>query len=139
MKNTVRPSPFKAILFGAGTIICAGDMIADAVKNYSLSAGNALLTLLVAGVFVWTLVDFCSQKKIEFDESSFTVGGKTYDFSEITKVGVNSELIFRYTSTLKIELYVNEDKVCSFMKSDPGAGDFIYIVKNKAKGIDIDL
>lgn len=138
MKKTVKPSPIIMIFFGILAAICILIVICETTSEWSLSFENALLCILVIGVFAFFFFKFFSQKKIEFDENSFTVGEKTYGFDEITNVTVNSEQILRSVSTLRVKLYIGENEIASFTKDDKCGKDFIAVMKNNGVKLSIE-
>ena len=97
------------------------------------------MDLLAVGIFVYELLKYLAQEKIEFDESSFTVGEKTYGYDEITNVTVNNEQVLRSVSTLRIKLYIGEDEVASFTKDDKGGKEFIAVMKKHGVSVSIDV
>lgn len=139
MKKTVKPTPYAVILFGALAVICVIISIAEFADTLMTSAATIALDFLVIGVFIFFLIKFCYQEKIDFDEVSFTVGGKTYSFDEITKVTVNNEQVLRSVSTLRIKLYIGEDEICSFTKDDKGGKEFINTMKEQGVTVSIDV
>lgn len=139
MKKCVRPSPYAVILFGVVTAICIIGFVIEMITEASLPITNVLLFFLMTGVFVFYLLKFLSQEKIYFDESTFTVGGKSYGFDEITDVTVDSEQVLRNMSTLRITLYIGEEEICDFTKSDSGAKEFIAFMQRRGVSISIDI
>lgn len=139
MKKCIRPSPWAVILFGVVTAICIIGFVIEMITEASLPITNVILFFLLTGVFVFYLLKFLSQEKIYFDESTFTVGGKTYGFDEITDVTVDNELVFRNVSTLRIKLYIGEEEICSFTKDDKGGKEFIAVMKKQGVSVSIDV
>ncbi len=139
MKKTVKPSLWAVILFGVVTAICIISFIIELITQASLPVTNVILFFLMAGVFVYYLMRYLGQDKISFDEDSFTVGGKTYGFDEITDVIVNNELVLRSISTLRIRVYTGEEEICSFTKDDKGGKDFIAVMKKQGISVSIDI
>ena len=139
MKKTVKPSLWAVIFFGAVAAICIISFIVEMITEASLPITNVILFFLLTGVFVYYLMRYLGQEKIHFDENSFTVGGKTYGFDEITDVTVNNELVLRSVSTLRIKLYIGEEEICSFTKDDKGGKDCIAVMKKKGISVSIDV
>lgn len=139
MKKTVRPSPVAVLLFGFFTVICTAGAVAAAIDGGSFPAEIMFPLLILAGVFVFYLLKYLAQSKIEFDEDSFTVDGKTYSYDEITEVTVDSEQVLRNMSTLRITLYIGEEKICDFTKSDSGAKQFIALLQRHGASVSIDI
>lgn len=139
MKKTVKPSMWVVIFFGAVAGICLIDFVAQLIKDGYLSFANVLLLLLIGGVFVYYLMRYLGQEKIYFDEDTFTVGGKTYGFDEITDVTVDNELVLRSVSTLRIKLYIGEEEIASFTKDDKGGKEFIAVMKKQGISVSIDV
>ena len=88
MKKTVRPMSWTVILFGVVAVLCVVASIAEFISTGSSSAAAIALDALVVIGFGIYLSRYLGQEKIEFDEVSFTVGGKTYGYDEITNVTV---------------------------------------------------
>lgn len=140
MKKTVKPSPWAMIIFGVLAAICLIDFVVEIITQAHLSVTNVLLIFLVAIVFVYYLMRYLGQEKIYFDENSFTVGGKTYGFDEITNVTVDNEYVLRHHSTLRIKVYIiGEEEICSFTKDDKGGKEFIELMKKNEVAISIDV
>lgn len=139
MKKTVKPSLWAVIIFGAGAAICIISFIIEMIKEASLPTTNVILFFLMTGVFVYYLMRYLGQEKIYFDEDSFTVGGKSYGYDEITDVTVNNELVLRNVSTLRIKLYIGEEEICSFTKDDKGGKEFISVMKKQGVNVSIDV
>lgn len=139
MKKTVKPTPYVVILFGALAVLCIGISVAEFFDAFGTSAATLCLDALAIGVFVYQLIKYCSQEKINFDDVSFSVGGKTYSFDEITNVTVNSEQVLRSVSTLRIKLYIGEEEICSFTKDDKGGKEFINTMKEQGVTVSIDV
>ncbi len=137
--KTVKPSSWAVIFFGVAAGLCLIISVADFIKYTEFSIMNAILNLLVGGVFVYYLLKYFSQEKICYDENGFTVGEETHSFSDITNVTVNSEQIMRNISTLRIEVYIGENEVCSFTKDDMGGKDFIALLKKNDVTVNIDV
>ncbi len=119
MKKTIRPSValvvWLALLFAVGFIGTVGD---DSSVKY-------LLIGISVALFVVAFIRYFTGKRIDFDEESFTVDGKTYKFTEITRAEVSSVLITRNTSTLCFKIYVGEEMVAKFTKAQKNAEEFI--------------
>ena len=139
MKKTVKPSPFTAIFFGVAAGLCLIISVIDFIKYTDFSIMNVILNLLVIGAFVWFLLKYLSQERISYDERNFTVGTETYSYSDITNVTVDSEQIIRNVSTLRINVYIGEEEICSFTKDDKGGKDFIAVLKNNGVSVTIDV
>lgn len=139
MKKTVKPASWAVILFGALAVLCIGISVAEFFDTLGTSAATLCLDALAIGVFVYQLIKYCSQEKIDFDENTFTVGDTTHGYDEITNVTVNNEQILRSVSTLRIKLYIGEDEVASFTKDDSGGKDFIAVMKKHGVTVSIDI
>ncbi len=139
MKKTVKPSPFTAIFFGVAAGLCLIISVADFIKYTEFSIMSVILNLLVGGVFVYYLLKYLSQERISYDENSFTVGEKTYNYGDITNVTVDSEQLIRNISTLRIKVYIEEEEICSFTKDDKGGKDFIAVLKSNDVTVNIDV
>ncbi len=139
MKKAVKPSPWVVILFGIMAVLCFALTISGFITGYTSVLSEILIDLLVAGVFIWVLLKYLSQKKIFYDENSFTVGEKTYSYEAITHVTVDAEQIIRNVSTLRINIYIGEEEICSFTKDDKGGKDFIAVLKNNDVTVNIDV
>jgi len=139
MKKTVKPSPWVAILFGIMAVVCIIDTVTDFINKPASVFPDVLIDMVVAAAFVWVLYKFFSQKKILYDEKGFTVGEKTYAYSEITDAKVDSEHIIRSASTLRIIIYIGEEAICSFTKDDKGGKDFIAVLKNNDVPVNIEV
>jgi len=138
MKKCIKPSPWAVILFGVVAAICIIGFIIEMITEASLPITNLLLFFLITGVFVFYLLKFLSQEKIYFDDNTFTVGGKTYGFDEITDITVDNEYVIRSVSTLRIRLFVNGEEVCHFAKDDSCGKDFINLMKKHGVTVSID-
>lgn len=139
MKKTVKPLLWPTVFFGVAAGLCLIISVIDFIKYPDFSIMNVLLNLLVIGAFVCFLFKYLSQEKILYDENTFTVGEKTYNYVDITNVTVSSEQIIRNVSTLRINIYIGEEEICSFTKDDKGGKDFIAVLKNNAVTVNIDV
>lgn len=139
MKKTVKPAPLKVGILGAGAAILLILTIVEVFREFDSVFILGLMDLLAVGIFVYELLKYLAQEKIEFDESSFTVGEKTYGYNEITNVTVNNEQVLRSVSTLRIKLYIGEDEVASFTKDDSGGKDFIAVMKKHGITVSVDV
>lgn len=139
MKKTVKPSPVTVIVCGVAAVLGVGTAIGELVSVGSSSAASMALNIILIVAFVFFFLKYKSQSKIYFDEASFTVGGKTYGFDEITDVTVNNEQVLRSVSTLRIRLYIDEDEIASFTKDDKGGKDFIAVMKKQGVSVSIDV
>lgn len=139
MKKTVKPSPWVVILFGIMALFCLVWTFSGFITGNTTVFPEILIDLLIVGVFVWFLLKYLSQEKILYDENSFTVGEKTYSYSDITNVTVDSEQIMRNASTLRIKVYIGEEEICSFTKDDKNGKDFVAVLKNNDVTVNIDV
>lgn len=137
--KTVKPSPFAVIFFGVVAGLCLVISVIDFIKYTEFSIKDVILNLLVSGVFVYCLLKYLSQQKIFYDENGFAVDEKNYNYEDITAVTVDSEQIMRSISTLRIQIYIGEQEICSFTKDDKGAKDFITMLKNNNVTVNIDV
>ncbi|MBQ6601269.1 MAG: hypothetical protein IIX36_06465 [Clostridia bacterium] len=138
-KKVVKPSPVAVIFFGAAVVFCIVISVAEFADTFSTSAGTIALDFLVIGAFIYFLLKYLSQEKIEFDDNSFTVSGKSYSYDEITDVTVNNEYVLRSYSTLRIKVFIAEEAVCSFTKDDNGGKAFIAVLKEHGATVSIDI
>ena len=139
MKKTVKAMPVTAVISGIAAVICIVASIASLIEEASMGFENILITMLALGAFVFFLFKYLSQSKIEFDENTFTVDGKTYSFDEITDVTVDSEQVLRNVSTLRVKIFIGEDEICSFTKDDNGGEEFIAVMKKRGVKVSIDI
>lgn len=137
--KTVKPSPITLIVCSSAMILSIGATIVSLIEGIGFSAASIVVDLLVIGGFVYFLLKYCAQEKIYFDENTFTVGGNDYSYGEITSVTVDSEQILRNVSTLRLTLYIGEDEICSFTKSDKGGKEFIAVMKKHGVSVSIDV
>ena len=129
MKKVIKPSPLLVILFGIATAICLILTVIEFIKKSEFVFSELLMDLVVIGFLVYFIMKYRKQDKIHFDENTFTVGGKNYLFTDITKVTVDSERVTRSFSTLRLEVYAGENMICTFTKDDEGAKEFISLME----------
>lgn len=139
MKKEVKPSPLTVIIFGVAVCLCLIFTASGFFTEKSLIFPELLMDLVVAGVFVWILLKYLSQKSISYDEKCFSVDGKTYYYTDITNVTVDAEQIMRNVSTLRIKVYIDEEEICTFTKDDKGGKDFIAVLKNNDVAVNIEV
>lgn len=139
MKKTVRPLLWPTVIFGLAAVLCLIMSVADFIKYGDFSIMSIILNLLIIGAFVCFLFKCLSQEKIFYDDNSFTVGEKNYRYEEINNVTVKSEQIIRSASTLRVNIFICEEKICSFTKDDKGGKDFIAELKNHGVSVTIDI
>ena len=81
-----------------------------------------------------------SAKNVFFDEDTFTVGDRTFKFTQISNVDVDSVHNVRgWASTLRFEIYVDGEYVLTFSKNEKGARDFIRMLKKHDISISVDI
>lgn len=139
MKKTVKPSPVTLIV---SAIILALYLVAVVVslrESVTISFSDGLLGFFVVFVFGYSIFRFLFADRIEFDENTFTVDESAYYYSDITDVRVNSEEVARHYSTLRINVYIGEEEVCSFTKNDKGAKEFIECLKKHGVAVSIEV
>lgn len=139
MKKTVKPILWVVILFGIMAVFCSALTVSGFIKGDISVFPEVLIDMIVIVAFVWVLLKYLSQEKILYDENSFTVGEKTYSYSDITNVTVDSEQIIRNVSTLRINIYIGEEEICSFTKDDKGGKDFISVLKRNDVAVNIEV
>ena len=137
MKKTVKPSPvlliFSAVVI-AIAVICS---VHSLKKGYGMTGSDITLSITAVALSILSVYNFVVADRIEFDETAFTVDKNTYSYSDITDVKVESEVVLRNVSTLKIDVYVGESLVCSFTKNGKGAKEFIECMKNQGVVVNI--
>ena len=137
MKKTVKPSPilliFSAVVI-AIAIICS---VHSFKKGYGMTGSDITLSIAAVALSILSVYNFVTADRIEFDETTFNVDKNTYSYSDITDVKVDSEIVMRHISTLRIEVYVGDSRVCRFTKNGKGAKEFIECMKNQGVAISI--
>lgn len=140
MKQKIKPSPVAVMITGvffAFSIIFTGK---DIVLYNSLPDKEFIgIPIFAAIVFFCFLAAYLLGKKIEFDEENFTVGSKTYKFSEISKVEVKPAEVMRGIATFELEVYVKDKLVCSFTKAEKGSDEFVELMKKHGITVSIDV
>lgn len=139
MKKQVTPSPWMAIFFGAISAFCVFITFSGIISGVSALFPEVLIDLLVIGVFIWLLQKYLSQKKILFDETCFTVDGKTYSYEAITNVTADAEQVIRNIPTIRMKIYIDGEEICSFTKADKGGKDFISVLKRNDVAVNIEV
>ncbi len=139
MKKQVIPSPWMVIFFGAMAAFCVFVTFSDIISGTSALFPEVLIDLLVIGVFIWLLQKYLSQKKISYDDITFTVDGKAYSYEAITDVTADAEQVIRNIPTLRIKIYIDGEEICSFTKADKGGKDFISLLKSKGITVNIEV
>lgn len=129
MKKTIRPSPLLLIITGFATVLGVVAAVIEISSSGSLGSEGVITGIIVVGAFVWQLVKFLSRSKVEFDESTFTVDGTEYRYSDITKAEADSVQVIRGFSTLRIDVYIDNEFTFDFQKNENGAEDFIACMK----------
>lgn len=133
MKKTIKPSPVMLMLFGIVLVVTAFVMIVDVKTGGTPEMKEILVCIGSALGLIFYLAECILRGKVHFDEDTFTVRGKTYNFSQISDAVIGSTSIFfvryKFGSTQKIKIYVKGDYVFSFNKDDPGSEDFIAMLK----------
>ena len=137
MKKTVKPSPILLILSAVIMVIAIIGAVISLKDSYGISASDGILGILAIALTVFSVYNYITADRIEFDENFFTVDGNTYSYADITDVKVDSEMVLRHVSTLRIDVYVGDSLVCSFTKNGRGAKEFIECMKNRGVAISI--
>lgn len=137
MKKKVNPSPI-LLIFSAVMIVIALLFSAHSLKKgYGMTGSDITLCISAVALSILSVYNFIMADRIEFDETTFTVDKNTYSYADITDVKVDSEIVMRHVSTLKIEVYVGDSRVCRFTKNGKGAKEFIECMKNQGVAISI--
>ena len=137
MKKTVKPSPILLILSAVVMVIAIIGAVISLKNSYGISASDGILGFLAIALTVFSVYNYITADRIGFDENSFTVDGNTYSYADITDVKVDSEMVLRNVSTLRIDVYVGGSLVCSFTKNGKGAKEFIECMKNQGVAVSI--
>ena len=137
MKKTVKPSPILLILSAVVMVIAIIGAVISLKDSYGISASDGILGILAIAMTVYSVYSYITADRIEFDETAFTVEGNAYSYADITDVKVDSEMVLRNVSTLRIDVYVGDSLVCSLTKNGKGAKDFIECMKNQGVAISI--
>ena len=137
MKKTVKPSPILLILSAVIMAISVVGAVISLKDSYGISASDGILGILAIAMTVFSVYSYVTANRIDFDETAFTVDGNTYSYSDITDVKVDSEMVLRNVSTLRIDVYAGESLVCSFTKNSKGAKEFIECMKNQGVAVSI--
>ena len=104
-----------------------------------MTGSDITLSITAVALSILSVYNFVVADRIEFDETAFTVDKNTYSYSDITDVKVESEVVLRNVSTLKIDVYVGDSRVCSFTKNGKGAKEFIECMKNRGVVVNIQV
>ena len=139
MKKTVKPSPILLILSAVIMVIAIIGTVISLKNSYGISASDGILGFLAIALTVFSVYNYITADRIEFDENFFTVDGNTYSYADISDVKVDSEMVLRNISTLRIDVYVGESLVCSFTKNGKGAKEFIECMKNQGVVVNIQV
>lgn len=137
MKKTVKPSPILLIFSAVMIVIALLFSVHSLKKGYGMTGSDITLCISAVALSVLSVYNFIMADRIEFDETTFTVDKNTYSYADITDVKVDSEIVMRHVSTLKIEVYVGDSRVCRFTKNGKGAKEFIECMKNQGVAISI--
>ncbi len=137
MKKKVNPSPILLIFSAVMIVIALLFSVHSFKKGYGMTGSDITLCISAVALSVLSVYNFIMADRIEFDETTFTVDKNTYSYADITDVKVDSEIVMRHVSTLKIEVYVGDSRVCRFTKNGKGAKEFIECMKNQGVAISI--
>ena len=137
MKKKVNPSPILLIFSAVMIAIALLFSVHSFKKGYGMTGSDITLCISAVALSVLSVYNFIMADRIEFDETTFTVDKNTYSYADITDVKVDSEIVMRHVSTLKIEVYVGDSRVCRFTKNGKGAKEFIECMKNQGVAISI--
>ncbi len=137
MKKTVQPYTTPALILAtifavAFLATLGGDPSSEASYVSYLQLVFCVICLVVA------LIIQIVGKKIVFDENTFTVNSKTYNYTDITDVNVSCALVMRGLSSLRFDVYVGEERVAKFIKAQKNAETFVGYMKNHDVRIDIE-
>lgn len=140
MKKVIKPSPVMLLIYAIITGVLAFIVIIDidGGEGYAM-----VLPCIASGVmFIFYLLRYILRGRVYFDDDTFTVYGKTYNFSQISRavtgyeiVGVLPRLFSRRRRLFslhredKIEIYVKGEYVFSFTFDEPGAKEFAAMLK----------
>ena len=137
MKKKVNPSPILLIFSAVMIVIALLFSVHSFKKGYGMTGSDITLCISAVALSVLSVYNFIMADRIEFDETTFTVDKNTYSYADITDVKVDSEIVMRHVSTLRIEVYVGDSRVCRFTKNGKGAKEFIECMKNQGVAISI--
>lgn len=137
MKKKVHPSPILLIFSAVVIVIAFIFSVHSLKKGYGMTGSDITLSISAVALSILSVYNFIMADRIEFDETTFTVDKNTYRYADITDVKVDSEIVMRHVSTLKIEVYVGDSRVCRFTKNGKGAKEFIECMKNQGVAISI--
>ena len=137
MKKPVKPSPILLILSAVIMAISVVGAVISLKDSYGISASDGILGILAIAMTVFSVYSYVTADRIDFDETSFTVDKNTYSYADITDVKVDSEMVMRNVSTLRIDVYAGESLVCSFTKNSKGAKEFVECMKNQGVAVSI--
>lgn len=135
MKKKVNPSPILLIFSAVMIVIALLFSVHSFKKGYGMTGSDITLCISAVALSILSVYNFIMADRIEFDETTFTVDKNTYSYADITDVKVDSEIVMRHVSTLKIEVYVGDSRVCRFTKNGKGAKEFIECMKNQGVAI----
>lgn len=137
MKKKVHPSPILLIFSAVMIVIALLFSVHSFKKGYGMTGSDITLSISAVALSILSVYNFIMADRIEFDETTFTVDKNIYRYADITDVKVDSEIVMRHVSTLKIEVYVGDSRVCRFTKNGKGAKEFIECMKNQGVAISI--
>ena len=137
MKKKVHPSPILLIFSAVMIVIALLFSVHSFKKGYGMTGSDITLCISAVALSILSVYNFIMADRIEFDETTFTVDKNTYSYADITEVKVDSEIVMRHVSTLRIEVYVGDSRVCRFTKNGKGAKEFIECMKNRGVAISI--
>ena len=137
MKKKVNPSPILLIFSAVMIVIALLFSVHSFKKGYGMTGSDITLCISAVALSILSVYNFIMADRIEFDETTFTVDKNTYSYADITDVKVDSEIVMRHVSTLRIEVYVGDSRVCRFTKNGKGAKEFIECMKNQGVAISI--
>lgn len=137
MKQKVKPSPILLIFSAVMIVIALLSSVHSLKKGYGMTGSDITLIISAVALSILSVYNFIMADRIEFDETTFTVDKNTYSYADITDVKVDSEIVMRHISTLRIEVYVGDSRVCRFTKNGKGAKEFVECMKNQGVTISI--
>lgn len=151
MKKVIKPSPINLLIFGIVAVVVAIIICIDTATGGTPADEEYLLCVGSVICFVFFLVKYILRGKVYFDDDTFTVHGKTYKFSQISDAVIRNKrtnfainvlfsILFKLrrfhhfgSYTKKIEIYVKNEYVMSFTEDEPGANEFIALLKRHRK------
>ena len=139
MKKPVKPSPILLILSAVVMAIAIIGAVISLKNSYGISASDGILGFLAIALTFFSVYNYITADRIEFDENFFTVDKNIYSYADITDVKADSEMVLRNISTLRIDVYVGDSLVCSFTKNGKGAKEFIECMKNRGVVVNIQV